>query len=228
MRLFLILLILNIQITSIDRRAFCEAKQVEADHQADSSDDSTFSEHLGKMDIPDRFALKEITIGKDDAKTHLIIYSSFTCPYCREFHRKEFPKFKTKYVDTGMVKVSFRCYIDDQGALDAAQITRCLSNESTDKYMSLYNEVYEQQSKWLKEKNPAEFLKSIFLKLGFDKKNIDACLKRTDIAAGLMLEQKNAMHKLQVLSIPAFLANGNMHLGKIKYDELVFLCGLAD
>lgn len=188
--------------------------------------DETFSARLGQVDIPDKFKLTEITIGRKNADIHLIIYSSFTCPHCREFHRNEFPKFKKEYIDTGKVKVSFRCYLDDQGALESAQIARCLGNESTDKYMFLYHEIYKHQVDWLQSKDPAKFLKNIFVNLGFDRQKVEKCLKRTDIAAGLMLEQKRAMHELGLLSMPTFLVNGKTHVGKISYEELLNLCGL--
>ncbi len=191
-----------------------------------AADSESFSARLSQVNIPNKFKLTEITIGRKVAKIHLIIYSSFTCPYCRKFHMNEFSRFKKEYIDTGKVKASFRCYLDDQGALESAQIVRCLGNESTDKYMSLYHEMYKHQVDWLKSKDPAEFLKNIFVNLGFNKKKIDKCLKRTDIAAGLMLEQKRAMHELGLLSMPAFLVNGKTHVGKISYEELLNLCGL--
>jgi len=190
-----------------------------------SANENTFSERLSKVDIPDKFQLEEIMIGNKNAKIHLIIYSSFTCPYCREFHRNELKKFIKEYVNTGIVKVSLRCYLDDQGAMEAAQITRCLCDGSLDKYMRLYNAVYEQQIDWLKSKDPAEFLKNIFVKLGFSRRKIEDSLKRTDIGAGLMLEQKRAMHQLGLFSMPAFIVKDRVHVGKIEYEQLKDLCG---
>ena len=188
--------------------------------------EETFFEHLNKMDIPDKFQLEEVTIGNENAKTHLIVYSSFTCPHCREFHTNVLPEFKKKYVDTGKVKISFRCYLDDQGALEAAQIVRCLCRP-LDEYMRLYHKVYEKQVEWLKSKQPHDYLVGIFVNLGFPEKKVKACLKKSDIGAGLMLEQKRAMREFGLFSMPAFLVNGEVrHVGYITYDQLVNICGL--
>jgi protein-disulfide isomerase len=194
---------------------------------AKADGDESFSTHLKKVNFPEKYRLKEIVVGKDSAPINLIIYFSYTCPHCREFHSKEYPKFKKMYVDTGKVKITFRNYIDDQGALEAAQIVRCLCGWSVDEYMKLSHLVIGQQVAWMASKDPANFLKNIFIKHGITKKTVNACLKRADIGAGLMIEQKRAMNELNIPSVPAFMVNGKMHIGGITGEELAKMCELT-
>lgn len=204
-----------------------EHEIIQSEEDKTKTEDDTFFSHLDKMNIPERFRLKEMLVGNPAAPKTLIIYFSYTCPHCREFHRNEYPKFKKKYVDTGMVKVIFRNYIDDQGAYEAAQIIRCLCHDSVEKYEKLTNLVLNKQRDWLKSQDPPKFLIQIFTENGISENEVRACLKRTDIGAGLMLEQQRAMRDLHLISMPSFIADGGkMHVGAINCDELARLCEL--
>lgn len=195
--------------------------------QNEKNNDDTFFSRLIKLDIPEKFKLKEIIVGNQSAPKNLIIYFSYTCPHCREFHMKEFPKFKHKYIDTGKIKVEFRNYIDDQGAYEAAQIIRCICKDSINDYGKLSELVLQKQKEWLHSDDPANFLIKIFTEEGINENEVRACLKRTDIGAGLMLEQKRAMNDLQLISMPSFINDkGQKHVGTITCDELVQFCGL--
>ncbi|MDR3151392.1 MAG: DsbA family protein, partial [Holosporaceae bacterium] len=69
-----------------------EAPKVETSE----SETDTFSENLAKLEFPKSLELKEVVVGNEDAPLTVIIYSSFTCDHCSNFHLKEFPKFKKK------------------------------------------------------------------------------------------------------------------------------------
>ncbi len=195
--------------------------------EKENDDDDTFFSRLIKLDIPEKFRLKEIVVGNPNAPKKLIIYFSYTCPHCREFHIKEFPQFKQKYVDTGKIKVEFRNYIDDQGAYESAQIIRCTCKDSVDIYEKLSEMVLQKQKEWLHSDDPANFLIKIFSDGGIDENETRACLKRTDVGAGLMLEQKRAMNDLQLISMPSFMNDkGEKHEGAITCDKLAKFCGL--
>lgn len=184
--------------------------------------DDTFFSHLIKLDIPEKFRLPKIVVGNPNAPKKLIIYFSYTCPHCRDFHMNEFPKFKQKYVDTGKVSVEFRNYIDDQGAYEAAQIIRCVCKDSVDKYKELSELVLRKQEEWLHSNDPANFLIKIFTNGGINESVAQSCLKRTDIGAGLMLEQKRAMNDLHLATAPSFVnGKGEKHEGTMSYDKLV-------
>lgn len=189
--------------------------------------DDSFGARLAKMKIPEQFRLKEVVVGDPKAEKTLIVYFSYTCPHCREFHLKEFPRFKREYIDKGRIKVVFRNYLDDQGAYEAAQVVRCVCKNDVGEYCRLSESIITRQKKWLSSDEPAKFLVKIFNEAGVSENQIKACLKRTDIGAGLMLEQKRAMWELGLDSMPAFINDkGEKHIGSITYEELVKLSGL--
>lgn len=217
----------DIPATNDDDTLKAEAKLLESQKKAEASAD-TFGGRLAKMDIPETFRLKDIVIGDPKAPKTLTIYFSYTCPHCREFHLKEFPIFKKKYVDTGKIKVIFKNYLDDLGAYEAALIVRCLCKNSPKRYERLSDLVLKKQKEWLNSKDPAKFLQKIFVDFSeVSESKIKACLKKTDIGAGLMLEQKHAMFDLAIYSMPAFISNnGTVHVGKISLKKLKKLCNL--
>lgn len=188
--------------------------------------DDSFGARLAKMEIPEQFRLKEIIVGNPEALKTLTVYFSYTCPHCREFHQNEFPRFKREYVDKGLVKVIFRNYLDDQGAYEAALVVRCVCNDDPEKYLQLSEIIIGKQKEWLSSDDPAKFLIKLFESAGIAEDKIQEYLKRTDIGAGLMLEQKKAMWELNLYSMPAFINDkGEKHIGSITYEELLKLCG---
>jgi protein-disulfide isomerase len=47
-------------------------------------------------------------LGKSDAPVTIVEFSDFECPYCARFMKDTYPQIKTKYIDTGKVRVVFR------------------------------------------------------------------------------------------------------------------------
>ena len=62
--------------------------------------------------VPDRF------IGASNAPSTLIVYSSPTCPPCIRFEEQLLPLLKTRYVDTGRLRISVRPTVNN--AIDGA------------------------------------------------------------------------------------------------------------
>lgn len=190
-------------------------------------ENKSFSENLKNIQIPDSLKLQDIVIGKEDAPHTLVIYSSFTCNHCLKFHKEDFPILKTNYIDTGKVKVILRNYIDDLGALEAAILMRIYYEKSKDA-LKLYKILFDAQKEWMKSPKPREFLKKIFVKAGYDDKEVGQYLDSNNadykrISAGLMKEQQRAMHTLNIASVPAFVFNNSnkAHQGILSWSEIV-------
>jgi len=191
--------------------------------------DETFIEKLKHLDIPESFQLPEIIIGDVSAPNTLIIYSSFSCSHCAKFHRNEWRTLKNEWIDTGKLKVYLRSYVDDTGSLESAMLLRAYGQKKGNDasfYESMYQNLYSQQKEWLKSANPHEFLKNIFIKAGFDRKDVDECLKvrsktYTKMVAGLMREQKKAIEIWNIEIIPAFIINDRSHCGFMTAKEII-------
>jgi protein-disulfide isomerase len=202
------------------------AEEIDIFDDSDDSSTDSFAESLAKLELPDEVALEEVVLGQKDAPVTLIMYTSFTCSYCKTFHLQELPKFKERYVDTGKVKIYLRCYLDDLGALESATLTRCLCKQSIDKIISVYHAIFSQQSEWMKSDDPRKFLKNIFISQKFNPSDIDDCIEKRSVQAGLMKEQQRAMNEFELSSMPAFIVNGKTHQGIITSEELADMCGV--
>ena len=190
----------------------------------------SFSENLKNLQIPDEFKLPEIVIGNEKAPHTVVVYSSFSCNHCSKFHREEFPKLKKDYIDKGLVKVILRNYIDDLGALEAAILMRIFYAKSKDA-VTLYKKIFDEQKDWMNSKNPREFLKQIFIKAGYDSKEVDNYLDTNNkeykrVSAGLMKEQQRAMHMFLISSVPAFVLDDRVHQGILTCEEIVEKLGI--
>jgi protein-disulfide isomerase len=74
------------------------------------------------------------TMGSADAPVTLTVYLSTTCPHCAEWHTRDFPAFKARYVDTGQVRVAFRDLPTppQEIAIAGAVMARCAPAERYD------------------------------------------------------------------------------------------------
>jgi len=74
------------------------------------------------------------TLGAADAPVTLTVYLSTTCSHCADWHTRDFPAFKARYVDTGKVRVAFRDLPTppQQIAIAGAVMARCAPEEKYD------------------------------------------------------------------------------------------------
>ena len=195
---------------------FCEwglAKQVENVQSPDVG--GTFSENLRKLKIPDSYNLEEIFIGDKRAPYTVVVYLSFSCHLCRKFFQEELPKLQKKYINQGRVKVILRNYLDDTASLEAAVLMRIFSKTSQQAVI-WHKKIFNVQQSWKDSPDPRKFLVRLFAKSKKGQKIVTQLLdpknktyKKT--LAGLMKEQQRAMHKLHILSAPAFVIGDNVH-----------------
>lgn len=66
-------------------------------------------------------------LGRADAPVTLVQYASFSCSHCAHFNNDVLPALKTRFIDTGRVKLIFRDLPTDpqQYSMAAALIGRC-------------------------------------------------------------------------------------------------------
>lgn len=71
------------------------------------------------------------SIGRADAPVTVIEYASFACHHCADWHRFVYPAFKSRFVDTGQVRLVFRNLPTEPAdvALPGAALARCAAPE---------------------------------------------------------------------------------------------------
>ena len=71
---------------------------------------------------------KILSMGKQDAKITVKVFSSLTCPHCANFHNAVFNNLKKDYIDKGLVRFEHHAFPLDLAALNAEVIVRCQTN----------------------------------------------------------------------------------------------------
>lgn len=149
-------------------------------------------------------ALSDRVLGDPNAPVTIYDYSSMTCPHCAHFHTTILPELKTKYIDTGKVKLVFRDFPFDRHALTAAALARCAAPE---RYYPLLDILFKQQPQWSRAADPTAALSQIAKFAGLSQATIDACLADKQLADGIIKSRMDAEKIYKVDSTPAFIVN---------------------
>ena len=87
-----------------------------------------------------------ITIGNQNSKVTVKVFSSLTCPHCASFHKEIYNKLKKEFIDKNIVRFEHHSFPLDMAALNAEKILRC-SNDPK-KRLDFLDKIYEKQDKW--------------------------------------------------------------------------------
>jgi protein-disulfide isomerase len=71
------------------------------------------------------------SIGRADAPVTVVEYASFACNHCADWHRFVYPAFKSRFIDTGQVRLVFRNLptLPEEMSLPGAALARCAAPE---------------------------------------------------------------------------------------------------
>tara|TARA_E500000178_G_C16938619_1_gene715246 strand:+ start:38 stop:628 length:591 start_codon:yes stop_codon:yes gene_type:complete len=161
---------------------------------------------------------KILSVGNNNAKVIVKVFSSLTCPHCANFHNDIFYSLKRDYIDKGLVKFEHHAFPLDLAALNAEVVIRCQKNN--DKKFELLNEIYNKQNQWavgsdINKIN--ELIKKIGTNFDLSNSDMDACLK-DDLAQDEILEQRiKAQKKYKIDSTPTIIINEKKYKNKIEY-----------
>lgn len=119
-------------------------------------------------------------------KLEITIFSDFQCPFCQQFWSGALKEIKSKYVDTGKVKLVFRhfpipSHVNAQKSAEAAE---CANRQG--KFWE-YHDVLFSKMKPDGTNLDIESLKSYASNLGLDTQKFNACLNNgeaKEIASG--------------------------------------------
>ena len=163
---------------------------------------------------------KILSIGNNEAKVTIKVFSSLTCPHCATFHSNIYEKLKEEYINKGLVKFEHHAFPLDLAALNAEVIVRCQDNN--EKKFELLTEIYNKQTTWavgsdINKIN--ELIKKVGLNFNLSNEKMDMCLK-SDVAQDEILEQRiEAQKKYKIESTPTIIINEKKYSGKINYKE---------
>ena len=150
--------------------------------------------------------VEDLVIGKADAPVTIHEYASLTCSHCATFHTKVLPALKTKYIDTGKVRLVLREFPLDNLAAAGSMLARCAGGEKT---YALIGDLFAKQSDWaFVQGNPVPAMFKIAEAHGFTKETFDKCLTDQKLLDGVTGVRDHANKSLGVRSTPTFFVNG--------------------
>jgi len=161
-----------------------------------------------------------ITIGSNDAKVEIKVYSSLTCPHCAKFHIKIIPEIIKNYVDSGKVKIILFDFPLDQAAFNASKLVSCVEKG---KNLTLLDTLYEKQNDWTSGSDIDEIntnLKKIVKNLGINPSRFDECLNNEVIADKILNERINAHKKYSINSTPTIIINEEKFEDSVSFENI--------
>ena len=156
--------------------------------------------------------VKVLSIGDENAKITVKVFSSLTCPHCANFHKNIFNDLKKDYIEKGLVKFEHHAFPLDLAALNAEIIIRCPNSNS--KRFDLLEEFYKKQKIWAVGSDIIKInnlIKQIGSNFNLTEDKMNKCLKN-DIAQDEILNQRiDAQKKYKIESTPTILINEKIH-----------------
>jgi protein-disulfide isomerase len=160
--------------------------------------------------------LPEQALGKADAPVTIVEYASMTCPHCAHFHETTLPELKTKYIDTGKVRLILREFPFDPRAEAGFMLARC----SKDNYFPMVDVLFKQQETWAAVQNAKDALLQIAKLAGFSQESFEACLTDQKLLEDVRAVRDRGAKEFGVDSTPTFFIGGNRYPGALSIAEL--------
>ena len=163
---------------------------------------------------------KILSIGSNNAKITVKVFSSLTCPHCANFHTNIFEKLKEEYINHNLVRFEHHSFPLDLGALKAEIIVRC--HLDNNKRFKLLGEIYKKQNKWAVGSDINvinELIKKIGLDSGLSDAKMNKCLEEDSVQDQILNERIEAQKKYKIQSTPTIFINENKYENDHEYKS---------
>ncbi|HXI86531.1 MAG TPA: DsbA family protein [Parvularculaceae bacterium] len=171
---------------------------------------------------PDEVGPMDMVLGKMDAPVTLIEYASVACPVCAAFDQQILPDVKTKYIDTGKVKLVFRELPTHAPALAyvGEMVARCVAEKKGEAaYFDVVETLFRTQEDWVDGDGPKAALAKIAAENGVDAASFETCIHRQDLVDLINNMVKVAADSHGINGTPSFIANGEKIDGFTNIDD---------
>ena len=172
------------------------------------------------LTLQSTFVFANISIGEQNAKVNVKVFSSLTCPHCASFHIKIFNKLKEEYIDNNKVYYEHLSFPLDLAALNAEKIIKCASNK--DIAFKLLDSIYRNQNKWAVGEDINKINNSLInLSVKFDlkKEELNECLKDENLQDQILRQRIEAQRNYKISSTPTILINDKEYDGKHDFKS---------
>tara|TARA_B100001248_G_scaffold20957_1_gene14088 strand:+ start:3259 stop:3852 length:594 start_codon:yes stop_codon:yes gene_type:complete len=163
---------------------------------------------------------KIISIGNENSKVTIKVFSSLTCPACANFHSKIYYQLKKEFIDGGLVRFEHHPFPLDLAALNAEIILRC--DVDNIKKFELLSKIYEKQRVWAVGSDINKIndsIKKIGTELNLENNKMNDCLGNDKKQDEILNQRIEAQKKYKIESTPTILINEKKYSGEIEYFE---------
>ena len=161
---------------------------------------------------------KILSMGKQDAKITVKVFSSLTCPHCANFHNAVFNNLKKDYIDKGLVRFEHHAFPLDLAALNAEIVVRCQIDNN--KKFELFEEIYNKQKFWAVGSDINKInglIKQIGVNFSLTEEKMNKCLKDNNAQDDILNQRIEAQKKYNIESTPTILVNEKKYTSEINY-----------
>lgn len=146
-------------------------------------------------------------LGKKDAPVTIIEFSDYQCPFCGRFYTQTLPLIKSKYIDTGKVKLIFRDFplSFHPEAMPAAVAANCAGEQG--KYYQYHDKIFDNQATM-----GGNSYKQWAQELGLNVAQWESCLKDPKQTEEVQKDLRDGT-AAGVQGTPAFFINGQLISG---------------
>ncbi|MDQ3126139.1 MAG: DsbA family protein [Pseudomonadota bacterium] len=167
---------------------------------ASGSDSALARQTLAPVTAADR------SIGRADAPVTVVEYASFACNHCADWHRFVYPAFKTRFIDTGQVRLVFRNLptMPEEVSMPGAALARCAAPE---RFFDVATALMLGQDAVFRGGTREDWYAPAIAVSGRTQAQLEACAAMPAILAAINRDVDSA-HAAGAHTTPAFFVNG--------------------
>ena len=161
-----------------------------------------------------------ISLGKNDAKITVKVFSSLTCPHCAHFHNNIFKNLKEDFIDNGTLKFEYHGFPLDLAALNAEKLLSCTNG--IEKKIAFLNELYKKQNEWAVGSdinNINSKLEKMARNYGINNDKVLSCISNENLEEEILNNRINGHKKYKIESTPTILINEKKYNGNHEYKN---------
>lgn len=156
-------------------------------------------------------------LGKSNAPVTFVEFTDFQCPFCQRFFTETYSQIKSKYVDTGKVKIIFRHYplSFHVNAEIAGVAAECANRQG--KFVE-YHDVLFKKGQADGTGLDVESLKKYALEVGLNSSKFNSCLDNKETLAIVQKDQADG-NAAGVSGTPTMFVNGVKIVGAQPFSS---------
>lgn len=165
-----------------------------------------------------------MSIGDPNAPLQLVEYASMACPHCAHFHENNWALLKSRYIDTGRVRLTLQEMLTQpvQGAFAMFQLARAGGAEAPE-YFRRVSILFERQHTIFQAQTVGELvtqLVNIGAEWGLTQDQVMASLR--DPAATARINRSiDAANAAGVTATPTFFLNGQLQPDNFQLTDVL-------